>query len=291
MSKHIVEKNDELWLRLQYKVFEKKIAECFNLFSENGIEPILIKGWAVSRFYPNEWERIFSDVDLCVEPSLYLNADSIRQSEKGNYLNIDLHKGFRHLDTVSWEELFSRSEIFEIEGVKIRVLCEEDHLRVQCVHWLNDGGGYKDKLWDIYYLVKNRSKSFDWDMCLNSVNDRRRAWVICAIGLAHKYLDLDIDDTPISKEAKDLPEWLTKAVEKEWKSDIRLKDLMVARHNWTDLFQQIKKRIPPNPIQATIEMEGNFDQSPRIYYQIGNILYRSKNSLRQYLKYKFRPNS
>ena len=35
------------------------------------------------------------------------------------------------------------------------------------------------------------------------------------------------------------------------------------------IVKQIKKRIPPNPIQATIEMEGSFDARTRVQYQLG----------------------
>jgi hypothetical protein len=138
-----------------------------------------------------------------------------------------------------------------------------------------DGGARKDRLWDIYYAVKNRRVSFDWDRCLRVVGERRRKWTVVTIGLAHKYLGLTLEDTPIAGEAKDIPKWLINSLEAEWGSDVRLTPI---GHNLRDgkmLLKQIIKRIPPNPIQATVDMEGAFDNRPRIFYQIGDTVYRS----------------
>ncbi len=108
------------------------------------------------------------------------------------------------------------------------------------------------------------------------VSKRRRRWIVCTIGLAHKYLGLDLSGTPIEEEAKDLPQWLTKRIEKEWKSDVRLIPLGSAKTNYKTFFQQVWKRLPPNPITATINCEGSFDARTRLFYQIKDIFKRLK---------------
>lgn len=265
------EQNDFYWLTLQNRVNELKISEAFEFMESRGFEPLLIKGWAVARYYPQIWQRRFIDIDLCVAPEDFERAKKLLETPEGLKLNIDLHKGLRHLDTVAWQNLFDNSETFKIEKTKIRTLRAEDHLRVLCVHWLTDGGAYKDRLWDIYYLVKNRPDSFDWTRCLDVVSPQRRKWIVCCIGLAHKYLDLDLADTPLASEAKNLPKWLVKTVEREWQTEIKLRPLQNCLHDRKLFWQQIKKRIPPNAIQATIEMEGDFDEKPRAFYQITNV--------------------
>jgi hypothetical protein len=146
---------------------------------------------------------------------------------------------------------------------------------------LNDGGADFEKLWDIYYAVANRPKNFDWDRLLNIVSSKRRKWIVCAIGLAHKYLQLEIEDTPLAREAKVIPRWVQKAVEKEWESSVRLKPLHFLLKDKKEFWKQIKKRFPPNPIQATIEVEGDFDKNFRIIYQIKSMFPRLLPSVKR----------
>ncbi len=260
---------------LQHRVAERNLVEIFVLFRKNEIEPILIKGWAAGLAYPEPFRRSFSDIDLAVEPKLYERAVSI---VKQSNLNVDLHEGLRHHDTVGWADLLKNSILVEVENTPIRILRPEDHLRVLCVHWLNDGGAYRERLYDIFYAVENRPENFDWERCLNVVSERRRRWIICAIGLAHKYLNLYIDDLPFGEDAKKLPKWLVKEVEKEWASDVRLIPIHQCLHDKKAVWQQIRKRIPPNAIQATIESEGDFDAKTRVIYQALSFIRRMSPS-------------
>src|SRR5688500_4699209 len=98
--------NDTRWLILRAKIAEENIKTAFRLFRENDVEPILIKGWAAAREYPEGCFRHSSDIDLCVAPIDFDKSLGIIASESGIKLNIDLHKGLRHLDTVGWEHLF-----------------------------------------------------------------------------------------------------------------------------------------------------------------------------------------
>lgn len=273
------DKNEYYWKLLQRQVQEQRIEKVFEIFRNNGFEPILIKGWAAARNYPDPCSRLSADMDIAVSPSDYLGCQKFlnRQSLVG----VDLHCGLRHLDTVSWDNLFEHSQLVKLNKTEVRVLCPEDHLRTLCVHWLADGGVSKERLWDIVYLVKNRSKDFDWDRCLKSVGETRKDWIVCTIGLAVKYLGLDIENTPFKSMSKNLPKWLIKTVEKEWASKVGLKPLQNCLSNRQEFVEQIFKRIPPNPIQATVEMEGKFDEKSRIFYQVGSVFFRFKPSIRR----------
>lgn len=261
------ESDDSKWYQLLKKCQEAKIALAFKSFRDNNIEPILIKGLAAARKYPEHHIRGQGDIDLVAAPEQYDAAWELIQQPAVGKLFIDLHKGLRLLDSLEWSDLFAHSILIDVEGVPVRILCEEDHLRVLCTHWLVDGGSYKDKLWDIYYAVKNRSADFDWDRCLNVVSPIRRGWVICAIALAHKYLQLDVSDLPFSNKLENIPRWITRCVEREWTRGEKLEPILASTHNKRLLLHQITRRIPPNPIRSTIEAEGDLYGNRRLIYQ------------------------
>jgi len=273
--------NDIRWGILQRKVQERAVLRAFEIFREQNIEPVLIKGLAAARYYPESVPRLSVDIDLAVSHGDFEAATVLAASLAADGLAIDLHNELRHLDTVEWSDLFANSQLVEIDGVAVRVLRPEDHLRVLCVHWLNDGGGNKNRLADIYYRIENRSPDFDWDRFLQAVSPRRRRWLLCTIGLAHRYLQLDLDDTPIKERVLDLPGWLIKAVEREWASGTEAVPLWTILGDRKKLAQQIKMRLRPNPIRATIEMEGDFDAKTRIFYKIGNTFQRMLPSYRR----------
>ncbi len=251
---------------LHFKVLEHRLGEVWTRFKEVGFEPVLIKGWAAAQLYPKPFERQFTDVDLAFAPEDFGRAEAFL-AVNSMPLPVDLHRGLRHLDTVPFPELFARSVHINCGAVKIRVLAAEDHLRVLAVHWLNDGGAPRERLRDIYFAAANRPPDFSWERCLGAVSRRRRRWIVCAVGLAHRYLDLPIDDFPFKNELARLPGWLIKTVETEWASGVRLKPLAQCRHDRKEFWRQVKKRIPPNALQATIETEGDFDKRPRLFYQ------------------------
>lgn len=280
--------DNDRWGVLSQKVSEARVASAFDRILSLGVEPILIKGWAAAQWYPESVFRYYGDTDLAVSSSDFETLTGLSREDPSILAGVDLHRELRHLDTVAWEDLFERSQVVEVNGTAIRVLAPEDHLRVLAVHWLNDGGAYKEKLWDIYYAVANRPSAFDWDLCLNIVSIKRRRWIISAIGLAHKYLDLDIDDLAFADEAKSLPEWLTRTVESEWASDVRLRPLETCLKDSSEMIRQIKKRFPPNPIQATVEVEGEFDDGGRALYQIKDIMKRTAPSIRRIVGVLFR---
>ncbi|MEO8649029.1 MAG: nucleotidyltransferase family protein [Acidobacteriota bacterium] len=265
--------DDTRWYLLFASRQEKNLVDAFNLLRSAGIEPILVKGWASARNYPETRNRYYTDIDLAVSGEQY-DAAAAGIAESGHRLGIDLHRELRQLDTTPWEQLFVRSVCLNINGTPVRILCPEDHLRVICTHWLVEGGINKERLWDIYYAVESRPNDFDWERCLNAAGPIRRGWTVTAIGLAHQYLGLRIDDTPIRDEALKIPAWVIRTVEKEWSLNLPLIPLTSCLSDPKMLLRQLRKRIPPNPIQATVEMEGRFDDGARLKTQMSNVFQR-----------------
>ncbi|MEZ5346118.1 MAG: nucleotidyltransferase family protein [Pyrinomonadaceae bacterium] len=268
------QENDAKWNVLQVKLQEHQARKAFEAFESAGFQPILIKGFAAARYYPENVGRASVDIDLCFDPEDFESAKEFAVANPVEGVSIDFHEGFRHLDALSWQELFNRSETLEIDGTRIRLLCREDHLRILAVHWLTDGGENKARLWDIYYAVSTRPEDFDWNECLGVVSEKRRKWVIYTIGLAHLYLGLDISGLPFENEASSVPKWLKNEVEKQWELNIPITPLSSVMHDSKRLREQIRKRIPPNPIYSTVSMEGSLDAKTRVFYQIGNFFMR-----------------
>ncbi len=86
-------KPDRRWYLIQYKSQEYKVAKTFELFRKNNIEPILIKGWAAARYYPQKEQRLFLDIDICVAPGEFKLAGKILADCNNEGLLIDLHNG------------------------------------------------------------------------------------------------------------------------------------------------------------------------------------------------------
>jgi hypothetical protein len=273
------------WNSLAALAQEVRVKTLFQIFRLRGVEPILIKGWAAARNYPDGHKRRTGDIDIAVNPENVPRArEIIKDTELYRYL-IDLHAGLRHLDTVKWDDLFAHSILVDLDGTDIRVLCPEDHLRILCVHWLIDGGRYKDKLWDIYYAVERRPDNFDWGRCLDTVSQNRRRWIICVLAIAHEYLGLAIDDLPFAGELQDVPRWVRRSIEREWNRPDDLNPVLASTHDKGLLLRQVLRRLPPNPIRATIESDGDLYGSRRWFYQMAVIGRRAGPFIKDLGKY------
>ena len=272
--------SDEIrWYRLFMRRTEVEIKGIFEAYREVDVEPILIKGWAAARNYPATHPRFFGDIDIAVSSDDLERARARSRNERFTALNIDLHRGLRHLDSTPWEVLFERSELVDVDGTDVRLLSSEDHFRVLCTHWLTDGGQYKQRLWDIYYAVANRPSTFDWNVALDGVSDTRKNWIKTAIAITKKHLNLDTTGLPFTDDLLDYPKWIDKCLAKEWASEVRLRSLDTCLSDPGLFFRQIRKRVPPNPIQATIESEAMFDERSRIPFQIKSISMRLRPSI------------
>ncbi len=272
------------WELINQKRLERLTSEAFEKFGSIGLNPIVIKGAAAASFYPEHQPRRFFDIDLAFHRDEFPAAMELAESEHRFGTHIDVHLELRSLDSLTWPELFARSTFLELEFGSIRVLCPEDHLRVIAVHWLNDGGENRERLWDIYCAVANRPTDFDWSKCLDCVSETRRGWVITAIGLAHKYLDLDISDLPFREECENIPKWVTRTLEREWADPVRTRPLQSCLRQPKLFLKQLRKRIPPNPIQASIQTESPINDGSRFFVQIRNIANRSVPSLERITK-------
>ena len=257
-----------------------EIEEIISLLNSAGVQPVLVKGWAVARLYPEEGLRPYGDIDLCFLPDQYPKALVVLNSPEAARYSIDVHEGFAKLDDLSADELIARSEPAELGAARFRVLGEEDHLRILCTHLLRHSAWRPMWLCDIGVAIESRSAGFDWDRCLGS-NSRVAEWVACAIGLAHRLLEARVDDTPVAERAKRLPGWLIPRVMRNWDEPFPenypplsyLPPMATYFRHPAGVLKALRKRWP-DPIEATIRLRGPFNEMPRLPFQIGNVLWR-----------------
>lgn len=269
------------WNLLQKKTLERNAVRAFALFREKGIEPLLIKGLASGKYYPETEPRVSVDLDIAVADVDFAKADKLVRSDAADGLAIDLHREVRHLDTVLWEDLFANSVMMLLDGAEIRIPRPEDHLRIVCLHWLTDGARVKERLYDVYYAVTNRESEFDWERFSNVASPTRQRWLECTLGLTAKYLGLDLTDTPAAGAEERLPQWLTDTVEREWSAEVKFEPMEVAVLDRKKFVHQLGRRLNPNPIWATVQAEGSFDAPTRLHFKIANAFRRIPDSYRR----------
>lgn len=257
---------------------ERAVKRLIAILRSVKIEPILVKGWAIARIYPEKGLRPYGDVDLCVPPEQYNAATTALLGPDGPRGTVDLHNGFASLDDASMDDLYAWSRLVPLDDVQVRVLSPEDHLRILCVHMLRHGLWKPLWLCDIAAAVESQSEGFDWARCLTA--DRRQSdWIACAVGLAHQLLGARVTDTPVAVRRKKLPTWLVPTVLEQWgrqyayrapignflHKPVRL--LRELRHHW------------PNAIEATVGVRGPFNEMPRFPFQVGDALLRTTKFL------------
>ena len=265
---------------LQSAIHKAEIEEVIALLNAAGVEPVLVKGWAVARLYPEEGLRPYGDIDLCFLPDEYQKASSLLSSPDARKYGVDVHEGFSKLDGLSIDELMSRTELIRLGAAKFRVLGYEDQLRIFCTHLLRHSAWRPLWLCDIGMAVESRPATFDWERCLGT-DKRESDWVLCAIGLAHLLLDARVDDTPAARRAENLPQWFIRGVMRNWDAPFPdnypplsyVPPMSTYLRRPRGVLKALRKRWP-DPIEATIRLRGPFNEMPRMPFQLGNALWR-----------------
>ncbi len=262
---------------LQSALQECEIAEAFANLRSAGVEPILVKGWAIARSYAEKGLRPSGDIDLLIRPSQMAAAtDVLRDSRPGRF-NVDLrHREFSRLDRDCLENLWDRSRLL---GPDIRVLGPEDHLAFLCLHMLRHGAWRPLWLCDIAAELESRPAGFNWSLCLSG--RRQSGWIAGAIRLAQQLVGAEANNTPVAGSTARLPGWLVREVLKQWENpDPRERMALDYRAPLANslarparLASEIRARWP-NPIEATISVGGPLNGLPRLPFQIGSGLVR-----------------
>src|SRR5439155_4131826 len=181
---------------LQAAVQEREIVRVFERLRAAGVEPLLVKGWAAARLYPERGLRPYGDIDLAVAPRQLHTAEAALREPGIPQASVELHAGYAKLPGRTFEELIDGSQRVCLNGVLVRIPGPEDHLRLLCLHMLAHGAWRPLWLCDIAAGVEARPAGFDWERCLGG---RRpySGWVACALGLASELVGASLEGAPI----------------------------------------------------------------------------------------------
>ena len=279
---------------LQSEIHEQKIEKVFRLFHLAGINGVLAKGWATAGLYSERTLRPYGDIDVCVRPEHFKIAIDVLNDPEASDCWVDLHQHFYEIEDRTVDQLFTRSRALALGKEQISILGPEDQLALSCIHLLKHGAWRPLWLCDIGVAIESLPAAFDWDICLGSSSTRAN-WIICAIGLAKRLLRVDTAGLPAALNGEP-PAWLIENVLRQWQKPfaifqppmshpIPMTDLL--RHP-SGLLEGLRQRWP-NPIIATISVNGEFNNFPRLPYQmanclsrIGRLLFASTNGLSEH---------
>lgn len=264
---------------LQSAIHEQKIEKLFSLLRQAQVEAVLAKGWATAGMYVERALRPYGDIDICVRPEHFKSAEEVLSAPEASDCWVDLHRHFSEIDERTIDELFARSRTVSLGKELIRILGPEDQLALSCIHLLKHGAWRPLWLCDVGVAIETLPAAFDWDICLGR-NNTRAHWIICAIGLAKRLLRAETDNLPPELNTG-LPLWLVENVTRQWANPfaadqppmshpVPISDLL--RHP-TGLVGGLRQRWP-NAIIATISVNGEFNNLPRLPYQMANCLSR-----------------
>ena len=255
-------------------VHEQVVQELFEALRSAGVEPILIKGWAVARLYPDPGLRPYGDVDIVVRPEQHTAAASVLNEAKRDECPVDLHRGLGRMHDQSLDALYARSQTVRLGAVDIRILGPEDHLVVLIRHFLRHNAWRPLWLCDIAAALESRPPDFDWDRCLGG-SRRHAGWVACTLGVAHQLLDAHVENTPVANRANHVPSWFVPAVLRQWNRCLgpgeRERVVRYLTTYWqhpTQIFREACERWDM-PIAATVALSGPLNEFPRFPFQLG----------------------
>jgi hypothetical protein len=264
---------------------EHRIADVIAALRADEVEAILFKGSAISRLYPESGLRPTGDIDLCVHPDQRTKAiATLAKRRRQHWVDFD-HVEISQYSERSFEEIYHRSETVELQGCMVQVLGAEDHLRAICLHFLKHGGWRPLWLCDIAAVVEPLPDRVNW-AAVYGKNARWADWIACTLLLAQELLGARLGSALSGMRKRCLPAWLVAAVLKQWSSPHAeplpsFTDHIGINAGKAGILSAIAQRWP-NPIQATVDVNGPFDRRPRMPFQLANWAVRSAKLIGQW---------
>ena len=247
---------------------QRQIASAVSRLQAAGIEPLLIKGWAVSRLYPPPLVRPAGDIDLVVRHADFAQAKNILIGPGAEPITVgvDIHEDAHWPDgeVIDFTRFTSR---INVGGVEVLVPGVEDHLRIQCLHFMGHGGWRSLWLCDIALLLESTPFNFEWDRLLRGKKHHVQ-WIETTMALAQQLVGAELENTAIDRFKIKVPEWLARDTRKRWGLAEPFPDRAIFEiaHDPSAILNTFRKRWP-DPFLATIRCHAAFNELPRLPLQ------------------------
>lgn len=240
---------------LETAVWQTQLRELVRRFRSAGVDPLIVKGWSISRLYPEPGLRPFGDIDVCIRPEDRDAAAAVLTEAAGVCGVVDLHTGVADLDDRRLDELYRRSRLVPLADGEVRILSPEDQLRHLCLHLMRHGAWRPLWLCDVAVALESLPADFDWNYC-RSGDRRLTEWVDCALELATQLLGARARFG--EEEKRQLPRWMVPAVLRIWQrgseaNDAVTEPLADCWRTGASLCQALRHRWP-NPIRAAFKL-------------------------------------
>lgn len=237
--------------------FEAGLKSRLRAFREAGIDVLLVKGWAIARRYPNKGLRHYSDLDLVLDAAHRARAEQILLAHAYDRLDTDLHFSIPHVRGRDLEALRSRLVEIPLGDEVVRTLGDEDHVWLLALHALGHG------LWRSVWLVDLAvmlEQPLDLDYLFAGPRGDAHA-VKLALALAQRAIGAG------GAVQTELPRWLEPALYEQWGRGFVMYEPLTRVPSLNQLVDDARRRWP-NPIRATAQLGGPWNEWPRLPLQL-----------------------
>jgi hypothetical protein len=253
---------------------ERQLARIMGRLHGAGVEPLLGRGWAAARHYPEAGLRPYRNFDLYVGAAQQAAA---RAALEGEQAGVVLNVASAELNDRSWSLLNERAQSVPLGGGQVRVFGPEDHLRLLALQMFRRGACRPLWLCDVAAILETSAATFDWAHFLSG--DRRRTdWVGCALVLARDLIGADLAGGPPVVTSRVLPHWLVNTTLRQW-SDVPpaapRPAPAVSRLAAPQAALRALRAGWPNGIEATVGVRGPFNAIPRLPFQLAECVSRT----------------
>jgi hypothetical protein len=259
---------------LEAAVRERQAGQAFAVLRGAGVEPILAKGWAAARLYPEPGLRPYGDIDLYVRRAELDAARAALRAARGSPLPVDLHGGFEDMAPAEEDGVFARSRTVGVGETAVRIAAPEDHLRIIVLHALRHGLARAVWLCDVASGLETFPADGDGALVLGR-DPRRAAAMRAALALAHRLLGAALPAFAAEEVGRKLPSWVEASVLRQWGRGSGWREPMGSflrrpRGAFTELV-----RHWPNPIEATMGVRAPWNAWPRFPFQLTHAALRA----------------